>query len=85
MNVGKYVLKAFWECKKLFLNKNLLKQISAEAQSQVKEFNDEGDSDDECSSSEEEEPPKPVKKSEPDRFDVVQDDGLGYAGRNRIS
>ena len=25
MNVGKYVLKAIWECKKLFLNKGLLK------------------------------------------------------------
>lgn len=25
MNVGKYVLKTFWECKKLFLNKGLLK------------------------------------------------------------
>ena len=25
MNVGKYVLKAIWECKKLLLNKNALK------------------------------------------------------------
>lgn len=27
INVGKYVLKAFWETKKLSLNKNMLKQI----------------------------------------------------------
>ena len=27
INVGKYVLKAFWECKKLSLNKSKLKQI----------------------------------------------------------
>jgi hypothetical protein len=27
INVGKYVLKAFWECKKLSLNKSMLKQI----------------------------------------------------------
>jgi hypothetical protein len=25
INVGKYVLKAFWECKKLSLNKSMLK------------------------------------------------------------
>lgn len=57
MNVGKYVLKAFWECKKLFLNKGLLKQISAEAQSQVTQKEGDGDSDEGCSSSEEAEPP----------------------------
>ena len=33
MNVGKYVLKAFWEVKKLELNKVLLKQITEEANS----------------------------------------------------
>lgn len=27
MNVGKYVLQAFWEVKKLQMDKNLLKQI----------------------------------------------------------
>ena len=31
MNIGKYVLKAIWECKKLSLNKNLLKELAAEA------------------------------------------------------
>jgi hypothetical protein len=36
MNVGKYVLKAFWQCKKLSLNKNLLKELAAEAMSQIK-------------------------------------------------
>ena len=30
-NIGKYVLKAIWECKKLSLNKNLLKELAAEA------------------------------------------------------
>ena len=30
-NIGKYVLKAIWEIKKLELNKNLLKQITEEA------------------------------------------------------
>jgi hypothetical protein len=33
MNVGKYVLQAFWEVKKLELNKVLLKQITEEANS----------------------------------------------------
>ena len=36
MNVGKCVLKAIWECKKLLLNKNRLKEIMIEAQSAVK-------------------------------------------------
>lgn len=31
MNVGKYVLQAFWECKKLEMNKSLLRQITEEA------------------------------------------------------
>lgn len=31
MNVGKYVLEAIWELKKLELNKNLLKQVTEEA------------------------------------------------------
>jgi len=33
MNVGKYVLRAFWQCKKLSMNKNLLKELAAEAMS----------------------------------------------------
>jgi len=33
MNVGKYVLKAFWEVKKLQMNKSLLREVAAEAQS----------------------------------------------------
>ena len=41
MNVGKCVLKAIWEVKKLMLNKNLLKQMAAEAQSKVKVTDDE--------------------------------------------
>jgi len=32
MNVGKYVLKAFWNTKKLLLNKTLLRELAAEAQ-----------------------------------------------------
>ena len=66
MNVGRYVLKAFWECKKLFLNKNLLKQISAEAQSQVRHKEGEGESDEGCSSSEEADPPPSAKKKAPE-------------------
>ena len=31
MNIGKYALKAFWECKKLLLNKGRLKEIMMEA------------------------------------------------------
>ena len=31
INVGKHVLKTVWEVKKLMLNKNLLKQMAAEA------------------------------------------------------
>lgn len=53
MNVGKYVLQAFWEIKKLILNKNLLKEITAEAQSLTKVTNDEENDSDGCSSSEE--------------------------------
>jgi hypothetical protein len=30
-NIGKYVLQAIWEVKKLELNKSLLKQINEEA------------------------------------------------------
>ena len=52
INVGKYVLKAIWEVKKLMLNKNLLKQITAEAQSKVKVTDDDQDSD--CGTSDEE-------------------------------
>ena len=58
MNVGKYVLKAFWECKKLLLNKNRLKEIMMEAQSAVKQHGDDEADSEGCSSSEEEaEPP----------------------------
>ena len=54
MNVGKYVLKAIWEVKKLELNKTLLKQINDEASKHAKinQADDTGDSDG-CSSSEE--------------------------------
>jgi hypothetical protein len=52
--VGKYVLKAIWECKKLELNKNLLKQIMDEASKTAKLSNDDGEESDGCSSSEEE-------------------------------
>lgn len=55
INIGKYVLKAFWQCKKLTMNKSLLKQIAAEAQSQIKQKGDEdADSDEGCSSTEDE-------------------------------
>lgn len=78
MNVGKYVLKAFWECKKLFLNKGLLKQISAEAQSQVTQKEGDGDSDEGCSSSEEAEPPTASqgakKKAEQGKSDVIEEE-----------
>ena len=57
MNVGKCVLKAIWECKKLLLNKNALKQIMIEAQAAVKEEKPENDSDEGTSSEEEAEPP----------------------------
>ena len=53
MHVGKCVLKAIWECKKLLLNKNALKQIMLEAQSAVKDEKQENSSDE--GSSEEEE------------------------------
>ena len=76
MNVGKSLLKAFWETKKLFLNKNLLKQISAEAQSQVR--HKEGDEDSEgCSSSEEADPPPSAKKKNGDeekKADEIQEE-----------
>ena len=36
MNVGKYVLEAIWELKKLELNKNLLKQVTEEANMYIK-------------------------------------------------
>lgn len=54
MNVGKYVLKAIWEVKKLELNKTLLKQINDEASKHAKinQADETGDSDG-CSSSEE--------------------------------
>lgn len=52
-NVGKYVLKAIWECKKLELNKNLLKQVMDEASKTAKLSPDDGEDSDGCSSSEE--------------------------------
>jgi hypothetical protein len=36
INVGKYILKALWECKKLSMNKNLLREITMEALSLTK-------------------------------------------------
>lgn len=56
-DVGKFVLQAFWESKKTMLNKNLLKQLSSEAQAQCKDEEDERDSEG-CSSEEEEPAPK---------------------------
>ena len=53
-NVGRYVLQAFWEIKKLLLNKSLLKEIAAEAQSQQKQSNDDEANSEGCDSSEEE-------------------------------
>lgn len=54
MNVGKYVLKAIWEVKKLEFNKHQLRQITEEAISNAKQGNDEGDDSDGASSSEDE-------------------------------
>lgn len=65
MKIGKHVLKAIWEVKKLELNKNLLKQITDEANSniKVKDNDDDIGSDEGCSSSEEDlEPPTSSKK-----------------------
>ena len=61
INVGKYVLKAIWEVKKLMLNKNLLKQIAAEAQSKVK-VTDDDNQDSDCGSSSEGEQELPTAK-----------------------
>jgi len=57
MNVGKYVLRAFWEVKKLELNKNLLKQMNEEAITNTKCEKESGDDSDGCSSSEEDAAP----------------------------
>ena len=56
MNVGKYVLEAIWELKKLELNKNLLKQVTEEANMFIKNQadGDGGDDSDGCSSNDEE-------------------------------
>lgn len=54
-NVGRCVLKAMWEVKKLELNKNLLKQITEEATKGARASADDGDESDGCSSSEEDE------------------------------
>ena len=63
-NVGKKVLKAIWEVKKLELNKSLLKQITDEANNCVRKRNDDCEDSEGCSSSEEEviEPPSLSKK-----------------------
>ena len=63
MNVGKYVLRAFWEVKKLELNKNLLKELTEAANSRAKRSNDEDDDTGCDSSSEEAEPPTLNKKA----------------------
>lgn len=54
MNVGKYVLKAIWEVKKLEFNKHQLRQITEEAINNAKQGNDEGDDSEGASSSEDE-------------------------------
>ena len=56
MNVGRYVLEAIWELKKLELNKNLLKQITEEANMLGKNLNENEDGGDSegCSSTDEE-------------------------------
>lgn len=51
INVGKYVLQGVWQIKKLEMNKSMLKQITEEARSNLKEEDGDGDSD---SSSEDE-------------------------------
>ena len=72
MNVGKYVLKAFWECKKLLLNKSMLKQIMLEAQASIKNNKtDDDDSDGGTSSEEVAEPPTKVSKKELEA--IIQD------------
>lgn len=71
--VGRYVLQAFWEIKKLLLNKSLLKEITAEAQSLQKENNDEDHESDGCSSSEEDiEPPTSVNAKK--AIDILQEE-----------
>ena len=50
--VGKHVLYAIWECKKLELNKNLMKQVMDEASKIAKVSNDDAEESDGCSSSE---------------------------------
>jgi len=63
-NVGKYVLKAFWEVKKLDMNKNLMRQITEEAAINRTSTQNEDECDDSDSSSEEEaEPPTSNKKA----------------------
>ena len=63
-NVGKYCLKAFWEIRKLELNKSLIKEIQEEAKNNVRHKEDDNDDSEGCSSSEEEaEPPTSSKKA----------------------
>ena len=57
MYVGKNILKTIWECKKLMLNKNALKQIMMEAQAAIKEEKDDGYDSETGSSEEDAEPP----------------------------
>lgn len=54
MKVGKYVLQAVWETKKMELNTNLMKQITDEANSLNKVVSDDDADSDGCESSEEE-------------------------------
>ena len=69
MNVGKCVLKAFWECKKLTMNKNALKMIMIEATAAVKDKPDETADSDTDSSEEEAEPP--MEKKVPESIGVT--------------
>lgn len=60
MNVGRRVLKAIWEVKKLDLNKSLLKQIQEEATKNISKA--EGDDSDSNASSSEDENEMPASK-----------------------
>jgi hypothetical protein len=62
MNVGKYVLQAFWETKKLEFNKGLLRQMNEEALTNAKPEKEEGEESDSSSSEEDIIPPTSNKK-----------------------
>jgi len=83
MKIGTHVLRAFWEVKKLEMNKNLLKQITDEANSKIKikDNDDEDGSDEGCSSSEEDvEPPTSSKKV----LQQIQESDLSPEPRKKI-